>query len=219
MPDTIVTPVDAEQTTVVADIPVIPGSLLRKIQQVRALFAQDDVKKTGRNDFSKYDYFELSDFLPTAQIRFNDVGVCPIVIFAPDRSSATMYVYDMDASSAPIVITSPMGKTELKGAHDAQNVGAMETYVRRYLYMTLLELSEHDAVEETGTAAEIDVLISQITKLVNSILAKSPAAKPNIATAIRSVIKTAKYDTLKAGDEEKAKAIIAELEKLEPEED
>lgn len=219
MPDTVATPVDEGQTTVVADIPMIPGSLLKKLQQVRALFAQDDVKKTGRNDFSKYDYFELSDFLPTAQARFNDVGICPIVTFAPDRSSATMYVYDVDASSSPVVITSPMGKTELKGTHDAQNVGAMETYVRRYLYMTLLELSEHDAVEENGTAQEIDVLISQITKLVNSILAKSPAAKPNIATAIRSVIKTAKYDTLKAGDEEKAKAIIAELKKLETEED
>ena len=39
-----------------------------------------------------------------------------------------------------------MAKAELKGAHEIHNLGAVQTYQRRYLWMTALELVEHDAI-------------------------------------------------------------------------
>jgi hypothetical protein len=46
-----------------------------------------------------------------------------------------------------IVITSPMGSAALKGCHEVQNIGAVETYQRRYLWVAALEIVEHDAVD------------------------------------------------------------------------
>jgi hypothetical protein len=46
-----------------------------------------------------------------------------------------------------IVITSPMATASLKGAHEIQNMGAVETYQRRYLWMTAMELVENDPID------------------------------------------------------------------------
>jgi hypothetical protein len=42
-----------------------------------------------------------------------------------------------------------MGSAQLKGCHEVQNIGAVETYQRRYLYTTALELLEHDVLDAT----------------------------------------------------------------------
>jgi hypothetical protein len=49
-----------------------------------------------------------------------------------------------------IVIASPMAGAELKGAHPIQNLGAVETYQRRYLWMTAMEIVEHDAIDSSS---------------------------------------------------------------------
>jgi len=42
-----------------------------------------------------------------------------------------------------------MADAHLKGCHPIQNLGAVETYSRRYLYVTALEIVEHDALDAT----------------------------------------------------------------------
>ena len=42
-----------------------------------------------------------------------------------------------------------MAKAELKGCHEIQNLGASETYLRRYLYVAAFEIVEHDALDAT----------------------------------------------------------------------
>jgi hypothetical protein len=42
-----------------------------------------------------------------------------------------------------------MADANLKGCHPIQNLGAVETYSRRYLYVTALEIVEHDALDAT----------------------------------------------------------------------
>jgi len=46
-------------------------------------------------------------------------------------------------------ITSPMAEANLKGAHPIQNLGAVETYTRRYLWVTAMEIVEHDALDSS----------------------------------------------------------------------
>ena len=50
----------------------------------------------------------------------------------------------------------------MKGCHVVQNIGAVETYQRRYLWCAALEIVEHDALdatvktkERTGVAADV----------------------------------------------------------------
>lgn len=126
-------------------------SVHKKLMEARIRLQQAPLKKTGENKFAGYKYFELGDFLPTGQQIFNDLGLCGIVSFTADI--ATLTITDIE-SGGEVVITSPMGSAALKGCHEVQNVGAVETYQRRYLWVAAFEIVEHDALDATtGKAA------------------------------------------------------------------
>jgi len=93
-----------------------------------------------------YMYFELGDFLPAIQSIFSEVGLCGIVSYTADI--ATLRIIDIE-NGGEIVITSPMGSAALKGVHEVQNIGAVETYQRRYLWVTAMEIVEHDALDSS----------------------------------------------------------------------
>ena len=103
-----------------------------------------ELRKSGHNKFAGYQYFELGDFLPHVQAIFEHVGLCDVITFT--ETIATMTVYDIDDGSS-VVFTSPMGSAQLKGCHEVQNIGAVETYQRRYLYVSALAIVEHDALD------------------------------------------------------------------------
>jgi hypothetical protein len=65
-----------------------------------------------------------------------------------DKDIATMTIVDLE-SNTNMEITSPMGSAALKGCHEVQNIGAVETYQRRYLWVAALEIVEHDALDAT----------------------------------------------------------------------
>jgi hypothetical protein len=112
--------------------------------QARVKLQSTEMKKSGLNKFAGYSYFELGDFIPHIQTIFNDIGLCGVVSF--NNEYATLCITDVDDGTV-IVIQSPMAKAELKGAHPIQNLGAVESYQRRYLWMTAMEIVEHDIID------------------------------------------------------------------------
>lgn len=122
-----------------------------KLQEARIRLQAAPLKKSGHNKFAGYQYFELGDFLPTINQIFNDLGLCSVVSF--DKELATLRIVDT-AGGGCITFTSPMADANLKGCHPIQNLGAVETYSRRYLYVTALEIVEHDALDATVGADE-----------------------------------------------------------------
>jgi hypothetical protein len=102
------------------------------------------MKKSGLNKFAGYSYFELGDFIPHVQTIFNDLGLCGVVTFSTEY--AQLCITDVDDGTV-IVITSPMAEANLKGAHPIQNLGAVLSYQRRYLWMAALELVEGDPID------------------------------------------------------------------------
>ena len=123
--------------------------VLARLIAARAEFQTMPIKKSGHNKFAGYTYFELGDFLPAIQQMFNKWGLVDVISFTPEM--ATMTVYDViDGSS--VTFTSPMADAQLKGCHPIQNLGAVETYQRRYLYVTAMSIVEHDSLESvTGS--------------------------------------------------------------------
>jgi len=123
-------------------------SVYTKLNEARAKFHALELKKTGHNKFAGYYYFELGDFLIPALKVFNEVGLCAYVSF--DKEMAAMTIVDATGpGDGKIVITSPLSEANLKGCHPVQNVGACETYARRYLWVAALEIVEHDALDAT----------------------------------------------------------------------
>lgn len=116
----------------------------KKLVDVRNELQTMSLSKSGHNKFAGYKYFELGDFLPAIQTLFKKHGLCDIISFTQEL--ATMVVYDVEDGSS-VTFTSPMGSAQLKGCHEVQNIGAVETYQRRYLYVTALAIVEHDALD------------------------------------------------------------------------
>lgn len=121
-------------------------SVLKKLMEARLKLHGMGLEKTGENKFAGYKYFELADFLVPAQEIFADLGLCGVVSFTADIATLTITDIETDKS---IAITSPMGSAALKGCHEVQNIGAVETYQRRYLWVAALEIVEHDALDAT----------------------------------------------------------------------
>lgn len=119
--------------------------VLTKLMEARAEFHKLQIVKTGFNTFSQYQYFQLSDFLIPAMSIFHDLKLATVTTFTHEM--AVMRITDVEDNSS-IDITSPMSSANLKAAHEIQNLGAVQTYLRRYLWVAALEIIEHDEFDK-----------------------------------------------------------------------
>jgi hypothetical protein len=126
-------------------------SVYKKLQDARIRLQRTALSKSGHNKFAGYQYFELGDFLPAIQEICNEVGLCGVITFTQDMASLT--IFDTEAEGS-IVFYSPMSSAALKGCHEVQNLGAVQTYLRRYLWTNAFEIVEHDALDATTGSAE-----------------------------------------------------------------
>lgn len=149
-----------------------------KLVKARNILAHKALKKSGHNKFAGYQYFELGDFLPEIQAIFGEVGLVDVITFTADL--ATMTVYDTEDGSS-VVFTSPMGSAQLKGCHEVQNIGAVETYQRRYLYVTAMAIVEHDALDATtgGVAPEVKAKPTPTPSAPAKVAPTTPKGEPD----------------------------------------
>jgi hypothetical protein len=143
-------------------------SVYKKLMAARLDLQGRKLNKSGHNKFAGYKYFELGDFLPTIQEIFAQQGLCGVVSYLPDV--AVLTITDMDDGTY-IHINSPMSSAALKGCHEVQNLGAVQTYLRRYLWVTAMEIVEHDALDATtgSEAPSLKPPFKPLAKTVNGI--------------------------------------------------
>lgn len=122
-------------------------TIYEKIATARVQFQDSKPKMSGKNTFAGYEYFELSDILPRINALGKELGFLCVVNFTD--AAATLDVIDCEKDDGAVRFTSPMSKATLKGCHDVQNLGAVETYLKRYLYQNAFEIVESDALNGT----------------------------------------------------------------------
>lgn len=122
-------------------------NIYEKLQECRVKLNKRNLKQSGQNKFSNYTYFELGDFLPHAMEIMKELKLASVFGFENDKASLT--IINTEKSDEQIKFESPSVITEMKGSNPIQNIGASQTYMRRYLYMMAFELSEFDAVNTT----------------------------------------------------------------------
>lgn len=127
-------------------------NVYQKLNEARSDFHKTQIKKTGQNKFAGYQFFELQDFVVPALTIFKTHNLTPVISFAVDI--ARMEIINCENPEERIVITSPMSEANLKGCHPVQNLGAVESYIRRYLWIMAMEIVEHDAVDSMPQDSE-----------------------------------------------------------------
>ena len=127
-------------------------NIYQKLNAARDEFHKTKLKKTGHNKFANYYYFELGDFLIPALQIFKEHGITAVISFG--KEEAQMEIVDSHNPEDRLVIKSPMSTAALKGCHEVQNLGAVQTYLRRYLWVAALEIVEHDALDSSPKLTE-----------------------------------------------------------------
>ena len=124
-------------------------NVYQKIQAVKSEILKANLKKSGKNKFANFDYYELSDIMPTIIELCTKYKLYTHVTF--DEEYAVLTIIDTEnkqssevAYAKEVRFTSPMRNLELKGCNDLQALWWVQSYQRRYLYLMAFDISEND---------------------------------------------------------------------------
>lgn len=128
-------------------------NLYHKIQELKIKLLKSNPKKSGKNSFAGFSYYELADFLPTIENLCMELNLCTKVSFTNEL--ATLEIINADDPKQRETYTSPMREIIMKGTNEIQALGGVETYQRRYLYMAAFDITENDMFDgKNGNATK-----------------------------------------------------------------
>jgi len=181
-------------------------SVYKSLQNVTVALQNSVIKKSGKNKFAGFKYFELGDFLPTVNKLFSDNGLNGYVTFTHEL--ACLVITDVEDDTS-VEITSPMVDIDMKGANPIQNLGAVQTYQRRYLYLAALGIVENDVVDTQEMKSEPKppqlALKSQVKIIMDKV--------GDDLDRGQSILKWAKVDSYEKMTQVQASATIKQLNK------
>lgn len=149
-------------------------NIYSKLQKARIALQNTALKKSGHNKFAGFKYFELGDLLPHINNIFDDLGLFSAFNIKDDL--ATLTIVDSDKPESAVQFTSPIADASVKGTTPVQSLGAVHTYLKRYLYLNALEIIENDMLDANVGS----------TKLVT----EDPEARKKVLANIEALVKT-----------------------------
>lgn len=133
-------------------------SLNNSIISIRVKLQNAKLKKSGKNDFAGFDYFELADFLPKLnelmlEEEINDKfyikdGYATLeLIKGEEINTYTMpfIMFDTPLNSKKDKLTGEI--KQVKSMQDIQYLGALNTYYKRYLYLNTFGITDGEIID------------------------------------------------------------------------
>lgn len=136
-----------KEIVIMATVKATSKNVFEKLLLAREQFLNAGLKKTGINRYAEYKYFTLDEIIPIKQKIFKDLGLSDIILFTD--SEAVLQIFNTDNTDEVIVFSSQLAPDESMIKNPIQKVGAVQTYIRRYLYVLALDIIESDGIEET----------------------------------------------------------------------
>ena len=135
---TFETTVTEEELSQYEPVKIKVNSVMKKLQKSRVDWQSKPRKKSGFNKFQNFKYFVLKDILPTVNEIFNKNGLYSQYNLTKDY--AELIITDSSTGDY-LVYKIPVQKLDNP---TMQNIGAINTYSKRYLYMNALEIEEDE---------------------------------------------------------------------------
>lgn len=134
----------------------------QKLAKARLYFLNRKVAKTGKNMHLEFKYFELEDIVPVAIRIFANVGLTSYTNFNGETATMTILNAD-DPDEDGITFTLPYRENKpiisnqgKEVTNPMQALGASTTYLRRYLWMMALDITEPDEVDASLGSDDMD---------------------------------------------------------------
>lgn len=130
-------------------------NIYQKIQKIKLEISNKKLKKSGKNNYSGFTYYELQDFLPSI------VELCEtynlFTKFELGSDKAVLKIINAENLEEEITYTMPTADLEIKGANKIQSIGGVQTYLRRYLYMNAFDIVESDTLDRGNIEVELPI--------------------------------------------------------------
>lgn len=144
--------------------------LNESIISIRVKLQNSKLKKTGKNTFAGFDYFELADFLPklnelmleegindvfTIETDINETSVAKLTLLKgeekqeyrmPFKIFDTPLTFKKD-KKGEYMKDSEGNYIQVPSMQDIQYLGALNTYYKRYLYLNAFGITDGDLIE------------------------------------------------------------------------
>lgn len=138
-------------------------NLNESIISIRVKLQNAKLKKSGKNKFAGFDYFELADFLPKLnelmlEEKINDRF--SIINNSDGTMTASLLLIkgeEQQVYTMPFVMfDTPVNKkynkdldeyVEVKSMQDIQYLGALNTYYKRYLYLNAFGITDGEVID------------------------------------------------------------------------
>ena len=127
-------------------------SIYKRLQECRVILQNTSLKKSGKNGHLGFSYFTLDDFIGVVNKVFYDhdlFSAFSIVTTAEGNREAELVIYYQPEGKElqSVRFSSPIADAGLKGSTAIQSLGAVHTYMRRYLYVNALEIAEPEILD------------------------------------------------------------------------
>lgn len=120
-------------------------NIYEKLLKVREGFSAAKITKSGQNTFANFNYFELSDIVPTITKLCAEVKALPLINYG--QGTATLKFINAEKPDEFIEVTCEMREITNNKMNAAQAYGSIQTYTRRYLYLTMFDIVEPDTLD------------------------------------------------------------------------
>ena len=204
-------------------------SLNESIIKIRVKLQSSNLKKSGKNDFARFEYFELADFLPKLNELMEEENINDIftidenvakltLIKREERQEYTLPFYRFETplnfkkdKNGNFMKDSNGNYLEVKSMQDIQYLGTLNTYYKRYLYLNAFGITDGEVIdrmnnEDLGRNQDV----KKLTKLVNE--AQLEKLKKLSEDAIKFILKDANVEKLEELEFNEASTYIKSAE-------
>lgn len=208
-------------------------NIYKKIQKVKKELSERELKKSGKNDYSGFSYYELGDFLPSIielcdkyglftkvdfqdKFRLNTTKNNSEEILTTDTKigeEAILTIINTDKVNEKETYSCDVKELNLKGANSIQNYGGVQTYLRRYLYMNAFDIVEADMFDsqEFEKKKKQKSEKNDLDELVEMCKTKFKEADTDMKTEVGNTMKALGYASFAALSKEQNKNDIISL--------
>lgn len=148
----------------------VKRNLNESIIKIRVDLQNSKLKKSGKNKFAGFDYFELADFLPKLNELMLQEGINDRFYIKDDYATLELQKgEEINTYTMPFVMFEvPMNKGGIPSMQKIQYLGALNTYYKRYLYLNAFGITDGEIIDSMDNSnlekSPIDELKDKIKK-------------------------------------------------------
>lgn len=124
-------------------------NIYEKLLKMRQEVLETSISKSGENVDIGFAYFELSDIIPVVQPILNKYKCLYMIDMGGETVKGVLINAEKPEEKLVFEFDNRSLTSKTRAMNELQALGAEITYKRRYAYMLLFELIEHDAIDST----------------------------------------------------------------------